>query len=89
MKLAMYLVKCSDDEDCTSPSNYVQKKRRHELKRKTGSMRSIRGFCKLCYDKNSKRQGRTRANNTTKKVATYCADCSGSPFLCLPSAGHR
>lgn len=91
MKLVMYLVKCSDDEYCTSPSNYVQKKPRHELKRKSGSMRSIRRFCKLCYEKNSKQLGRTRAKNTTKKVATYCADCSDSPFLCLPcfNVTHR
>lgn len=91
MKLAMYLVKCSNDEDCTSPSNYVQKKRRHELKRKPGSMRSIRRFCKLYYEKNSKQLGRTRAKNCTKKVATYCADCSGSLFLCLPcfNVTHR
>ncbi|OAD53894.1 Peptidyl-prolyl cis-trans isomerase CWC27 like protein [Eufriesea mexicana] len=41
LKLAMYLVKCSDDEDYISSSNYVQKKRRHELKKKPGSVRNV------------------------------------------------
>ncbi|XP_047366077.1 uncharacterized protein LOC124955543 [Vespa velutina] len=74
MKLAMYLVKCFDDEDSNSSRNCVQKKRRHELKRELGSMRNIRRFCKECYEKNLKQLGRIRAKNCTKKVATYCAD---------------
>lgn len=35
MKLAMHLVKCSDDEVCISSSNCLQKKPRHELKKNT------------------------------------------------------
>ncbi|OAD60657.1 hypothetical protein WN48_05531 [Eufriesea mexicana] len=83
MKLAMYLVKYSDDEDCISSSNYVQKERRHECKKKLGSVRNVRRFCKVCYENNSNQLGRMRAKNCTKKVATYCADCFGSPFLCI------
>ncbi|XP_046830239.1 uncharacterized protein LOC124429247 [Vespa crabro] len=84
VKLAMYLVKCFDDEDSILSRNCVQKKRRHELKRKPGSMRNVRRFCKECYEKNSKQLGRMREKNCTKKVAIYCAECPSSSFLCLP-----
>lgn len=83
MKLAMHLVKCYDDEVGTSSSNCEQRKPRHELKTKPGNARNVRRFCKACYEKNSKQLGRVSAKNCTKKVVTYCADCTGSPFLCL------
>lgn len=82
MKLAMYLMKCSDN-DCISPKIGVQSRPRHEFKKMTGNARNVRRFCKACYNKNSKQLGRTEAKNSTKKVVTYCSDCVDSPFLCL------
>ncbi|KAL6416514.1 hypothetical protein ACFW04_013400 [Cataglyphis niger] len=82
MKLAMYLMKCPDN-DCISPINCVPRRPRHELKKMPGNARNNRRFCKECYKKNSKQLGRTKAKNCTKKVVTYCSYCVDSPFLCL------
>ncbi|EFN68845.1 hypothetical protein EAG_13643, partial [Camponotus floridanus] len=66
MKLAMYLMKCSDN-DCISPKKRVQSRPRHEFKKMPGNARNVRRFCKACYNKNSKQLGRTGAKNSTKK----------------------
>ncbi|XP_035734136.1 uncharacterized protein LOC118446966 [Vespa mandarinia] len=92
MKLAMYLVKCFDDEDFISLRNCIQKKRRHELKREPGSMRNVmRNVILQSATKKIQNLGRMRAKNCTKKVATYCAEYPSSSFLCLPcfNVAHR
>lgn len=66
MKLAMYLMKCSDN-DCISPKQRVQSRPRHEVKKMPGNARNVRRFCKACYNKNSKQLARTGAKNSTKK----------------------
>jgi len=86
MKVAMYLIKCNDNdiEVGISPrESLCERKPRHELKAMPGKARTVRRFCKICYQKNSKKLGRTTARNCSKKVVTYCEDCAGSPFLCL------
>jgi len=93
MKVAMYLTKCRDHEVevCISPRESSLTKQRHELKAMPGKARTVRRFCKICYQKNSKTLGRTIAKNCSKKVVTYCEDCAGSPFLCLEcfNSTHR
>jgi hypothetical protein len=80
MELALQLMKCEDNDLILVSTS---SKPRHELKRKMGQARSVRQFCRKCYEKNSKRYGRTQAKNCTPKVVTYCDDCEESPFLCL------
>lgn len=85
MKVALYLTKCRDNdaEVSISPRESLLRKPRHELQAMPGKARTVRRFCKICYQKNSKKLGRIIAKSCSKKVVTYCKDCAGSPFLCL------
>ncbi|XP_076644894.1 uncharacterized protein LOC143354555 isoform X20 [Halictus rubicundus] len=56
----------------------------HELRSKDGNVRHTRRQCKKCYEENVKRFGREFAKNRTKKVITFCQDCYGNPYFCLP-----
>ncbi|EFN90022.1 hypothetical protein EAI_00097, partial [Harpegnathos saltator] len=69
MKVAMYLTKCNDNdiEIGISPRASLLRKPRHELKAMSGKARTVRRFCKICYQKNSKKLGRTTAKNCSKK----------------------
>jgi len=57
MKVAMYLIKCNDNdiEVGISPCKNLLRKPRHELKAMPGKARTVRRFCKICYQKNSKK----------------------------------
>ncbi|XP_076222203.1 uncharacterized protein LOC116434039 isoform X22 [Nomia melanderi] len=57
---------------------------RHELRSKDGNARHTRRQCKKCYEENVKKFGREFAKNRTKKVVTFCQDCHGNPYFCLP-----
>lgn len=85
MIIATYLTKCRDSEieGCISSRASLQRKPRHEIKKMPGKARTARRFYKICYEKNSKKLCKTTAKNCTKKVVTYCEDCTDSPFLCL------
>lgn len=61
MKVIMYLIKCHDNESEVSISSResLLRKPRHELKAMPAEVRTVRRFCKICYQKNSKQLGRT------------------------------
>ena len=59
-------------------------KTQHYFERKPGVTHTVRRYCKQCYAENVARLGRTKGKIVTKKVATYCRNCEGQPFLCLP-----
>nr|XP_033335543.1 piggyBac transposable element-derived protein 4-like [Megalopta genalis] len=58
--------------------------KKHKLERKSGKVSEVRKYCKLCYDKNVRKDGRVMARRKTKRVVTFCNTCKGKPFLCLP-----
>lgn len=68
MKIIMYLTKCHDNESevSISPCESLLRKPRHELKAMPGEVITVRRFCKICYQKNSKQLGRT-AKDCNKK----------------------
>ena len=68
MKVIMCLTKCHDNESevSISPRESLLRKPRHELKAMPGEVRTVRRFCKICYQKNSKQLGRT-AKDCSKK----------------------
>lgn len=61
MKVAMFLTNCHDHQ--VSPSESLLRKPRHELKAMPGKARTVRRFCKICYQNNSKKLGRKIAKN--------------------------
>lgn len=85
MKVALYFTKCRDNDAEVSvfPRESLLTKPWHELKAMPGKARTVRRFCKICYQKNSKKLGRIIVKNCSKNVVTYCKDCAGWPFLCL------
>ncbi|XP_047344616.1 piggyBac transposable element-derived protein 4-like [Vespa velutina] len=84
-KVALYSTKCrnNDAEVSMSPRESLLRKPRHELKAMPGKTPTVRRFCKICYQKNSKKLGRIIAKNCSKKFVTNSKDCAGSYFLCL------
>lgn len=81
-----YLVRSDENEKIDEGNEQPAKRRRiHSLKRKEGENKhKIRRCCKHCYKKNNELHGRKYATNRTLKVDTYCDDCEGKPFYCLP-----
>ncbi|XP_050516610.1 uncharacterized protein LOC126891475 [Diabrotica virgifera virgifera] len=61
------------------------KHKQHELEQLEGeSKHKRRKMCKQRYKMNNNKHGRKFATNRTKKVNTYCKDCSNKHPLCLP-----
>jgi hypothetical protein len=83
MKLALHLMKCSNEEPNSSFLSSTTFVSRHELKKIEGPVKKMRQFCKACYNKNSLELGRTKAKNYTKKVVNSCLNCEDSNFFCL------
>ena len=56
----------------------------HRIVEADGPKRKSRKRCKGCYEKISVNEGFKIATRQARKVSTYCADCVGEPYLCLP-----
>ncbi|KAI4472415.1 hypothetical protein M0802_016848 [Mischocyttarus mexicanus] len=82
-QLAVHLTSC--DKENIPPSRIVRRSRKkHKIERKSGKVSEVRKYCKLCYNKNVRKDGRVIARRKTKRVVTFCNTCKGKPFLCLP-----
>lgn len=73
-----------DTDNASLPRPQITIRKHHEIQRKNGSARQIRRRCKKCYEDNAKEFGRLYAKNRTKKVTTYCGNCTDNPHYCLP-----
>ena len=60
------------------------KRSSHALMEMDGKCRDTRKRCRGCYDVLSKNEGYKVANNKARRVKTYCFECEGKPFLCVP-----
>lgn len=66
------------------PRTQLTIQRHHEIQRKNGNARQTRRRCKRCYEENVKKFGREFAKNRTKRVTTFCGNCTSNPYYCLP-----
>ncbi|KAF7414956.1 hypothetical protein HZH68_003445 [Vespula germanica] len=83
-KLVTQLTAHLNDINTSSPRTQLNVRRHHEIQSKNGNARQTRRRCKKCYEENVKKFGREFAKNRTKKVTTYCGNCTSNPYYCLP-----
>lgn len=74
----------TSEQHITQAEESTPKRLKHELKTKPGLVRNTRRFCVQCYKDNVRNFSRKDAKNKTKKVNTYCFQCDGIPYYCLP-----
>ncbi|XP_047345311.1 piggyBac transposable element-derived protein 4-like [Vespa velutina] len=83
-KLVKQLTEHLNNTDTSLPRMQLTIRRHHEIQSKNGSARQTRRRCKRCYEENVKKFGREFAKNRTKKVTTFCGNCTSNPYYCLP-----
>ncbi|KAG8308246.1 hypothetical protein J6590_002331 [Homalodisca vitripennis] len=67
------------------------RRRVHSLSKKDGPGRKPRRRCTVCYRHNRVVMSSRDADRMTKQVITFCEDCPGQPFMCLPcfNSSHK
>ncbi|KAL2717491.1 hypothetical protein V1478_013191 [Vespula squamosa] len=83
-KLVTQLTAYLNGIDTSSPKKQFTIRRHHEIQRRNGNAQQIRRRCKKCYEENVKKFGREFAKNHTKRVTTFCGNCTNNPYYCLP-----
>lgn len=77
------LLKNPNDEEPEEMTQVTpgQRRKPHRMQRRAGENRKIRKGCQGCKQLS---KDNIITKNQIKKVVTYCVDCPGEPFYCLP-----